>query len=203
MISIQAYRMAIGCFQGKARFLTTMSKNQKVLNIARTRKNITYDSGSVETWRKTTKIMPLICISVLLGLGLRSCNTLIIDGDVESNPGPTYVTEKTICGSYHQSDRRFGDIAGVQFACNSLYALCLSQIRTVGFWNRLDLDHKLTEGDSLYKTLNTFDMPSVDDLPCFVRMYDENVQIEFLQLETNLASLTFGDPSFKKYFVNY
>lgn len=29
--------------------------------------------------------MPLICISVLLTLRLRSCNTLIIDGDVESN----------------------------------------------------------------------------------------------------------------------
>ena len=29
MISIQAYRMAIGCFQGKARFLTTMSKKSE------------------------------------------------------------------------------------------------------------------------------------------------------------------------------
>ena len=55
----------------------------------------------------------------------------------------------------------------------------------MGFWDRLDLDHKLTEGDSLYKTLNTFDKPSDDDLPCFVRMYDENVQIEFLQLESS------------------
>ena len=60
----------------------------------------------------------------------------------------------------------------------------------MGFWDRLDLDHIFTEGDSLY---NTFDMLSVDDLPCFVRVYDENVQIEFLQLETKLASLTYGD----------
>ena len=62
------------------------------------------------------------------------------------------------------------------------------------FCDRLDLDHILTEGDRLYKTLNTFDMLSVDDLPCFVRVYDENVQIEFLQLETKLASLTYGAP---------
>ena len=38
---------------------------------------------SVKTLRKTTRIMSLVCISVLLGLALRSFNTLIIDGDVK------------------------------------------------------------------------------------------------------------------------
>ena len=145
--------------------------------------------------------MSLLCISLLLGLGLRSFNTLI-DGDVEINLGPTYVIEKAICGSCHQGNRRFGDTAGVQCACNSLYALCWSQIRKVDFWDRLDLDHILTEGDRLYKTLNIFDMFSVDDLPCFVRVYDENVQIEFLQLETKLASLTYSDPFLRNIVSN-
>ena len=145
-----------------------MSKNQKESNIARTRrKTISYESGSAETWSKTAIVMSLLFISLLLGLGLRSFSTLIIDADVESNPGPTYVIEKAICGSYHQGDRRFGDTAGVQCACNSLYALCWSQIRKKDFWDRLDLDHILTEGDRLHKTLNTFEMLSVDDLPCF------------------------------------
>ena len=54
---------------------------------------------------------------------------LIIDLDIESNPGPTYVIEKAIHGSYHQGDQRFGNTAGVQYACNSLYALCWSQIK--------------------------------------------------------------------------
>ena len=61
-------------------------------------------------------------------------------------------------------------------------------------WNTSDLDHILTEGDKLYKTLNTFDMLSVDDLPRFVKMYDQNVQIAFLELETKLARLRDGDP---------
>ena len=137
-----------------------------------------------------------------MGLGLRSFNTLIIDGDIESNPGPTYVIEKAICGSYHQGDRRFDDTTGVQCACNSLYTLCRSQIRKVGFWDRLDSDHILIEGDNSYKTLNTFDMLSVDDLPCFVRVYDENRQIEFLQLETKLASLTYGGPFLRNIVSN-
>ena len=170
MISIQAYRIAIGCFLGKAQFFTSMSKNQKVLNIARTRrKNISYKSGSLETWTKTIIIMPRLCISMLLlGLGLRSFNALIIDGDVESNLGRTYFIENAICGSYHQGNRQFDDTAGVQ--CSSLYALCWSQIKKVGFWDRLDLDHVLTEGDSLYKTLNTFDILSVYNLPRFIRV---------------------------------
>ena len=54
--------------------------------------------------------------------------------------------------------------------------------------DRLYIDHILTEGDSLYKTLNRFYMLSVDDLPLFIRVYDENVQIAFLQLEGMLQS---------------
>ena len=146
--------------------------------------------------------MKLLCISVLLELGLRSFNTFIIDWDVESNPDPTYVIEKAMCDSYHQGNRRFGDAAGVHCACNFLYALCWSQVRKVGFWDRLDLDHISTEGDSLYKTLNKFDMLSVDGSPYFVRVYDQNVQIEFLQLETKLASLTYGDPLLKNIVTN-
>ena len=45
-------------------------------------------------------------------------------------------------------------------------------------------------------------MLSVDDLPCFVRVYDENVQIDFLQLETKLASLTYGDPFLRNVVSN-
>ena len=98
--------MTIGSFLEKVQFLTSMSKNQKVLNIARTRRsNISCESRYVETWRKTNIIMSLVCNSVLLELALRSFNTLIIDGDVDINAGPTYITEKAICFSYHQGDR--------------------------------------------------------------------------------------------------
>ena len=54
--------------------------------------------------------------------------------------------------------------------------------------DRLHIDHILTEGDSLYKSLNRFYMLSVEDLPRFIRVYDENVQIAFLQLEGKLQS---------------
>ena len=140
-------------FFRKDAILTSISKNQIILNIAR-RKNISYKSGSVKTWRKTTTLMSLLYICVLLGLVLRSFNIFIIDVDVESNTGPTSVIEKAIRGSCHLGDRQFGDTAGVQCACNSLYILCWSQIRKLDFWDRLDLDHTLTESDTL--TLKTW-----------------------------------------------
>ena len=42
--------------------------------------------------------------------------------------------------------------------------------------------------------MNTYDVLSVDDLPCLVRVYEYNVQTELLQLKTKLTSVTFGDP---------
>ena len=129
--------------------------------------------------------MSLIYISVMLAQVVRP----IVDGDIESNPGPTYVIEKAVHGSYHQGDQPFGNTEGVQCACNSLYALCLSQIKKVNSWNTTDLDHILTERDKLYKTLNTFDVLSVDDLLRFVNIYDQNVQIEFLKLKQNWPDL--------------
>ena len=49
----------------------------------------------------------------MLALVLR----LIIDGDIESNPGPTYVIEKAIHGSYHQGDQRLLLEEGVPVDC--------------------------------------------------------------------------------------
>ena len=52
--------------------------------------------------------MSLLCNSVLFTLALRSFHTLILlifDGDVESNPGSTYVIAKAIRGSHHRGDR--------------------------------------------------------------------------------------------------
>lgn len=63
----------------------------------------------------------LICVSLLTqsisGKQLRS-------GDIETNPGPTCNIEKTVQGSFHQGNERFGNTAGAQCACNSSYALC-------------------------------------------------------------------------------
>ena len=50
---------------------------------------------------------------------------LLQDGDIETNSVPTYNIERVLQGSFHQGKRElFGETAGMQCACNSLYALC-------------------------------------------------------------------------------
>ena len=55
------------------------------------------------------------------------------------------------------------------------------------------MGHILAEGDCLYKVLGTLGMPSADQLPRFVKMISHNISVWYPRLETQLATLTFGD----------
>ena len=61
--------------------------------------------------------------------------------------------------------------------------------KTIFHWLRRELDHKLVEGDNLYKTLHT----SVAQLPAFVKMYNQDIPVQYLKLETQLETLINGD----------
>ena len=45
---------------------------------------------------------------------------LLLGGDIETNPGPTYVVDKAVLGTFHLGDQRFDETAGVQWTCNLL-----------------------------------------------------------------------------------
>ena len=105
--------------------------------------------------------MSLLCINLLLGLGLRLFNTLIIDGDVENSPDSTYAIEKAIYGSYHQGDSMIQQVSNVHVI------LCMH--------------YAGNKSDRLYKTLNTLDMLSVYGLPCFVVIFMSYLQLEVYQ----------------------
>ena len=67
------------------------------------------------------------------------------------------------------------------------------QIKEIFHWGKSDLGHILAEGDCLYKVLGTLGMPSADQLPEFVKMISHNISVRYAGLETQLATLTFGD----------
>jgi hypothetical protein len=68
---------------------------------------------------------------------------------------PTYQIVKSVLGTFNQGSEQFGDTAGRQGACNSLFAIFWSKIRNVSNWRTSDLDKILVEGDKIYKSLNT------------------------------------------------
>ena len=97
-------------------------------------------------------------------------------------------------GSSHQGNNQlFGETAGIQWACNALYALCWTQIKQIFHLVRRDLDHILVERDNLYQSLHTSDMLLVDQLPAFVKIYNHHIPVQYLRTETQLATLINGD----------
>ena len=68
-------------------------------------------------------IMVLFCVGLIVQVVLS--DKLLQDGDIETNGGPTYFTERVVQGSFQRGNRElFGETADNQCACNSLYALC-------------------------------------------------------------------------------
>ena len=90
----------------------------------------------------------------------------------------------------------------MQCACNSLFALCLSQVKTVSRWNKSDLNHVLTEGDLLYKSLNVVDMLTADDLPRSIVMCNIEFPVDFLELKTEIAHLRNGESFLRRSVPN-
>ena len=144
------------------------------------------------------KVSLIFGFGFLCSLYFSSIGLLQLSGDVESNPGPTYSIEKVIQGSFHQGNPIFGRTAGVQCACNSLFALCWSQAKTVSRW----LNHVLTEGDLLYKSLNVVDMLKADDLPRSIVMCNIECPVDFLELKTEIAHLRNGESFLRRSVPN-
>ena len=124
MIYVEAYRARIG-----------------TLKIDRN-----YYPSSFRTNEDTTHFLHTFFLVILiLDLNLNFA-LLLLDGDVESNPGPTtYTLLKVVQGSFPQGDPKFGQTAGIQCVCNSLFSLwlCWSPIKRVTVWTTYDLDYVL------------------------------------------------------------
>ena len=190
MINIQVHRSAIGLYLDKAQSLSSKGKGRLSFFVESSKK------------RKVVKIsrylnlkialIVLICLRLLIQAILSGMQ--LKGGDIKTNPCPTYNLEKIVHGFFHQGNSQlFGETAGIQCACNALYALCWTQIKQIFHWVRRDLDHILVEEDNLYKSLHTSDMLSVDQLPAFVKMYNHDIPVQYLRLETQLATLVNGD----------
>ena len=69
-------------------------------------------------------------------------------------------------------------------------------MKKVHEWNTYDLDHILTEGDRLYKSLGA------DELPRSVIISNYNIPIDFLQLKTEIAHFRTGDTFLQRIVPN-
>ena len=120
---------------------------------------------------------------------------LLVDGDVESNPGPT----TTIClklfkDLFIKVTRNLVKLLeySVLVIPYFRYVCPLSNVFT---WNTHDLDYVLESGDQLYKRLNTNNILSVDDLPHNVVVERYALTTTLLENETGIMNII-GDLDF-------
>ena len=64
------------------------------------------------------------------------------------------------------------------------------------------LNHVLTEGDLLYKSLNVVDMLTADDLPRSIVMCNIEFPVDFLELKTEIAHLRNGESFLRRSVPN-
>ena len=110
----------------------------------------------------------MLILTLNLNLSVLKLLKLLTNGEVESKPDPIFKILKVIQGSFHQGDSKFGLTAGIQCACNSLYALCWSTIKRVFRF-------------SLFKSINTNMALNVNELPVNVNIKGRSLDVILLQ----------------------
>ena len=187
MITVEAYRVSIGSFLDR----TTRGSCENLLGCYSSN-HFSYENDygcfdanqSISQFRFLRLFMFFFIILIMyanLNMSFLKLMRILNDGDVESNPGPTYKILKVVQGSFHQADIKFGETAGRQCACNILFSIAWSTIRRVGFSNTADIDFILTEGDLIYKQLKAVSFLSVDDLPQSIDIENKKIAIEKLR----------------------
>ena len=176
MITIEAYRAKIGCFISTAR----NNDKQKLLKTHRIPRTVGYKDGSLFFFLQTFIVFVFI-ITMQLNISMAFFKLmLLMDGDIEMNPGPdTYKIQKSVSGSFHQAHTKFGNSAGIQCSCNALYAIFFSIIKNVSVWKSWDLDYILEHGDSLYKIVGIH----MNELPSIIEIENNDVSRDVRHLQ--------------------
>ena len=61
---------------------------------------------------------------------------------------------KVVRGSFHQGNERFGESAGKQCTCCSLFSIAFTKVKSLGYLDSNDIDFVVENGDQIYKELN-------------------------------------------------
>ena len=86
-------------------------------------------------------------------------------------------------GSFHQGNEKFGETAGLQCTCCSLFSIAFTLVKSPGYWDTKDLDFIIENGDKTYKSLNVLRYLMIPELPQQIQLFES--QIVHVELKTN------------------
>ena len=179
MITLEAYRALIGKFSAKANQIRLRNgQPNSALFDNRRGFYLGIDSGGI----RFLKLFAVLCFIVIIdhhsNMSFLKISKLLLDGDIESNPGPDFY--KVVTGTFHQGDMKFGQTAVIQCTCHSFFAIAWSTVRKVTIWKGLDLDNVLNNGDQLFKSLNKQTVLSADELPNKIDIHGQCLNVRKL-----------------------
>ena len=201
MITIEAYRASIGSFCPKAQRHTQLSELEDLSGAYKGYKFTNHNAEQIYFLKAFVAFLIVVILYLNMNLAIFKLLKLLLDGDIESNPGPwpcPYKLQKSIQGTFHQAHPKFGETSGIQCACNSLFAICWSSIKRVSIWKPWDLDYILEHGDALFKDNNILRPLSVEELPETVLINGHVLKVEMLSNVNRLlgASILFDKELF-------
>ena len=183
MISIVAYRIAVGSFYSK---ISCPLSRSPVLFSAKVQ-------------------MSVLLITVLSQIAMLAINLsfvvaiLLVIGGIERNPGPTYKFSKIVFATSNQGDPKYCETAGLQCACNALTSACWTLYKNCSSFTKFDLDCILDYGDNLFKSLGLSRSIYVDELPNHFEINDCVFDMDCVAIET-AEMKTYDWSFFKKHF---
>ena len=95
---------------------------------------------------------------------------------------------KVIQGSFHQGNEKFGETAGKQCTCCSLFSVAFGLVKSPGHWVSNDLDFIVENGDTIYKTLDKETYLMVSELPKEISFLETNIEVEYLEEKIGLIN---------------
>ena len=83
-----------------------------------------------------------------------------------------------------------------------MFSICWSVVRDVCFWESVDLDYILVEGDKFYKLLGFQSYLNVEELPHQVKIFERTVNLEILEKNLHDSVAVYGDSFLTDVFNN-
>ena len=121
----------------------------------------------------------LSCIIVVNNMSFLKHMFLLRSGDVESNPGPTYNISKVVQASCHQGHPKFGHSAGIQCASCSLVSICWARFKLPSLWRSSDLDTILEQGTKIFEQTGLDRSLSAPDLSRIISVGNVDFRVTY------------------------
>ena len=112
MISLEAYRATIGCFNPMSKDRTSFVKRCYRVFLEEIQISRLFPHSMI-----LLQAIKMIRCHLLFALIF----VLLMSGDIETKPGPVDI-QKIVQGTFHQGDPKLGELVGSQCTCNALFA---------------------------------------------------------------------------------